>query len=102
MAVTPLAMARTTLGTSSATLGTAVPGSRFWIITSIVVCNKTAVDQTFTLAFDGVEVFKDQPLPAKATGIFDVRQFLGAGKTITGLASAGTSITVHISGTETV
>ena len=98
MATTTKALARTAAATSSTTLYT-VPASTTAVITNIVVSNAAATAATFTMTFDGIEVFKDVALAANSTAMFDLKQVLATTKIIAGLASA-TTVRFHISGVE--
>jgi hypothetical protein len=98
MATTTKALARTAAATSSTTLYT-VPASTTAVITNIVVSNAAATAATFTMTFDGIEVFKDVALAANSTAMFDLKQVLATTKIIAGLASA-TTVKFHISGVE--
>jgi hypothetical protein len=98
MATTTKALARTAAATSSTTLYT-VPSSTTAVVTNIVVSNAAATAATFTMTFDGIEVFKDVALAANSTAMFDLKQVLATTKIIAGLASA-TTVKFHISGVE--
>jgi hypothetical protein len=98
MATTTKALARTAAATSSTTLYT-VPASTTAVVTNIVVSNAAATAATFTMTFDGIEVFKDVALAANSTAMFDLKQVLATTKIIAGLASA-TTVKFHISGVE--
>jgi hypothetical protein len=98
MATTTKALARTAAATSSTTLYT-VPASTTAVVTNIVVSNAAATSATFTMTFDGIEVFKDIALAANSTAMFDLKQVLATTKIIAGLASA-TTVKFHISGVE--
>ena len=98
MATTSKALARTAAATTSTTLYT-VPSATTAIVTNIVVANAAATAATFTITFDGVEVFKDVALAANSTAMFDLKQTLATTKIIAGLASA-TTVKFHISGVE--
>jgi len=98
MATTTKALARTAAATSSATLYT-VPSATTAVVTNIVVGNAAATAATFTMTFDGIEVFKDVALAANSTAMFDLKQVLATTKIIAGLASA-TTVKFHISGVE--
>ena len=98
MATTTKALARTAAATTSTTLYT-VPSSTTAVVTNIVVSNAAASSATFTMTFDGIEVFKDVALAANSTAMFDLKQVLATTKIIAGLASA-TTVKFHISGVE--
>ena len=97
MAATATVLARTTLTTSSATLYT-VPASTTAIVTNICLTNITASDATVDVELDGVELLKAVTVTANSTSVIDMKQVLVATDTITALASANTTITVHVSG----
>lgn len=99
MAATAKALARTTLTTSSVTLYT-VPSATTAIVTNIVLANITSSDATVDLLLDGVELLKEVKVAANSTSFIDMKQVLAATDTITGLASANTTITIHVSGVE--
>jgi len=98
MATTTVVLARTAAATSSTTLYT-VPSSTTAVVTNIVVSNTAGTSATFTMTFDGIEIFKDVALAANTTAMFDLKQVLAATKIIAGLASA-TTVKFHISGVE--
>jgi hypothetical protein len=98
MATTTKALARTAAATSSTTLYT-VPSSTTAVVTNVVVSNAAATSATFTMTFDGIEIFKDVALAANTTAMFDLKQVLATTKIIAGLASA-TTVKFHISGVE--
>jgi hypothetical protein len=84
--------------TSSATLYT-VPSNTTTLITSILVANTSGSNQTFTMSLDGVSIATTTTIPANDTNLIEIKQALGAAKTITGLASA-TTVNFHITGLE--
>lgn len=98
MATTSKVLARVAAATSSTTLYT-VPSSTTAVVTNIVVSNAASSSATFTMTFDGIEVFKDVALAANSTAMFDLKQVLATTKIIAGLASA-TTVKFHISGVE--
>lgn len=100
MAVTSKALARTAAATSSTTLYT-VPASTTAVVTNILVANTATTSATFTITLDAIEIFKDVPIPANSTIMFDLKQTLATTKIIAGLASA-TTVKFHISGVEIV
>lgn len=92
-------------GEVSATVGTVlytVPPSTRTVVESIAISNNTAGSLTYTIAFATIAFSTTQLIPAKNTVVFTIEQALAAGETITGGASAATSVTFHISGTEEV
>lgn len=98
MATTTKVLSRAAAATSVTTLYT-VPASTTTVVTNIVVTNITGTAGTFTLYLNGVDLFYTTPIAANSTAMFDLKQVLATGQTITGLASA-TSIKFHISGIE--
>ena len=100
MATTSKVLARTAASTSSATLYT-VPASTTTVITNILVTNTVVGDATFELLLDDVVIAKSVTVGGFDTTIIDLKQVLGATKTIKGLASAVT-VNFHISGVEIV
>ena len=100
MATTSKVLARTAASKSSATLYT-VPASTTTVITNILVTNTVVGDATFELLLDDVVIAKSVTVGGFDTTIIDLKQVLGATKTIKGLASAVT-VNFHISGVEIV
>lgn len=90
-------MYRGTLGSSNATLYT-VPSGKVAVVTSIVLCNKTSTDRTANVALDGVSILASIPVEANSTVSFDLKQALNAASTVTGYASVGSAIDLHVSG----
>lgn len=99
MAATAKVLSRTTLTDSSATLYT-VPSATTTIVTNIALANITSSDATVDLLLDGVQLLKEVLITANSVTVIDLKQVLSAADTITGLASASTTITVHVSGVE--
>jgi hypothetical protein len=95
---TAKALVRTAAATSSGTLYT-VPALTTTVVTNIVVTNSAATAATFTLTFDGVDIFTTTAIAANSTAMFDIKQVLAAAKVIAGFASAVT-VKFHISGME--
>jgi hypothetical protein len=100
MATTSKVLARTAAATSSATLYT-VPAGTTTVITNILVTNTVTDNATFELLLDDVVIAKTVTVGGFDTTIIDLKQVLGATKTIKGLASA-TTVNFHISGVEIV
>lgn len=98
MAATSVAMFRGAASTTSATLYT-VPSGKTAIVTNVVVANTAASAATFTLSLDGVVVLPTVSIAANSVATFDVKQVLAAGKSVSGFASAASTIW-HISGVE--
>lgn len=84
--------------TSSATLYT-VPAATSTLISTILVTNTSASNQTFTMTLDGVSIATTTVVPANDTNIIEIKQHLAATKVIAGLASA-TTVNFHITGIE--
>jgi len=99
MATLTKALARTAAATSSATLYT-VPASTTTVVSNIVVTNSAATAATFTITFDGVDMFKTVALAANSTAMFDLKQVLATTKVIGGSASGAGTVRFHISGVE--
>jgi hypothetical protein len=99
MANTPKVLYR---GAASTTVGTilyTVPSATATVITSIIVSNTATTTGTYTLALDGVLLASAVTVPGSGFVTLDLRQVLGATKSITGGANA-TTINFHISGME--
>ena len=68
------------------------------VVTNILVVNTSNGPRTFTILFDGVEVFKDTLISANSTLSMDLKQALIAPDgEITGSAS-NTDVKLHMSG----
>lgn len=98
MANTLKVLFRGTASLGSTTLYT-VPASTSTVITSIIVANNTASQQTYVLNLNGVVLAPTVTIPANDAVQVEPKQVLAAGQTITGLASS-TSVAFHISGLE--
>ena len=98
MATTRKVLARTAAATSSTTLYT-VPSATTTVVTNIAVTNTVTGDATFELLLDDVVIAKTVTVGGFDTTVIDLKQVLGATKTIKGLASA-TTVNFHISGVE--
>ena len=98
MANTFKALFRGAAATGSTTLYT-VPASTTCMITSILVVNTSATNQTYSLSLNGVSIATTVPIGANNTALLEIKQVLATTQTITGLASA-TSVNFHISGLE--
>jgi hypothetical protein len=98
MATTSKALFRGAASTSSATLYT-VPSLTTTVVTNIAVANSATSAATFTILLNDVELQKDSTIEANTTAYIDLKQVLGTGLTIKGLASAIT-VDFHISGVE--
>ena len=99
MATTVKALARTAASTTTTTTLYTVPASTTAVVTNIVVTNTSSSLQSYTLALDGVSMATGVSIAATDSIVIDLKQVLGATKTITGGASA-TSVNFHISGVE--
>jgi hypothetical protein len=95
---TPKALYRGATSTSPTTLYTA-PASTTAVVTSIVVCNPTIYSQTFNIELNGTSLLASSSIAANTTAVFDLKQVISSGQTISGFSSAF-SITYHISGVE--
>lgn len=84
--------------TGSTTLYT-VPASTTAYVSSILVANTSASNQTYTILLNDVSAGTTVSVPANDTALLEIKQILAAGQTIKGLASA-TSVNFHISGLE--
>lgn len=68
------------------------------IVTNLIVTNTSVSPGTFTIIFDGVEMFKDTPIDAKSTISIDMKQpIIAPNGEVTGSASS-TDIKLHMSG----
>ena len=85
--------------TNTATTLYTVPSSTTTIVTNIVITNTSLSDQTFTIAFDGVEIAYSTLVEGGQMIVIDMKQVLATTKIISGGASA-TSVKFHISGVE--
>jgi hypothetical protein len=99
MATTVKALARTAASTTTTTTLYTVPAATTAVITNIVVTNTTGTSGTYTLALDGISIATTVTIGGLDSVSIDMKQVLGATKTITGGASA-TTINFHISGVE--
>lgn len=96
------ALYRGEVSTTTNTVLYTVPPRTRTVVESIAISNNTAGSLTYTISLAGIAFSTTQQIPAKNTIVFDIAQGLAAGETITGGASAVTSVTFHISGTEEV
>ncbi len=99
MATITEVFARSGFSTTPNTLIYAVEaGAEAAVVTNIVVVNTTNASQTFTLLFDGVEVFDETEINPKATITVDLKQaLLAPSGEITGSAS-NANVKIHMSG----
>lgn len=98
MATAAVALFRGAASTSLTTLYT-VPSATTAVVNTIVVVNSDTSSATYDLYLDGVILANDVAVPANDTVVLEIKQVLGATKTIQGLASA-TTVAFHISGLE--
>lgn len=89
-----------TVTNAKATLYT-VPASTTTYVKAITVCNKDAVDHTFTIYLAGLEVVFSHTITAKDTiTIPFLDQILNATELIEGNADANSMVNFYISGRE--
>jgi hypothetical protein len=100
MATTSKVLFRGAASTSSTTLYT-TPSATTAVVTNILVANTSATSATYDLSLDDVQIANDVAIAANDAVIIELKQVLGATKTIKGLASA-TTVNFHISGVEIV
>lgn len=100
MATTSKTLFRGAASGVSTTLYT-TPASTVTVVTSIVVTNTSASQQTFTLSLAATVLAQDVLIAAYDSLVIDIKQVLTATQVIAGLASA-TSINFHIAGVEIV
>jgi hypothetical protein len=98
MATTSKVLFRGAASTSSTTLYT-TPSATTTIVTNILVTNTVSADATFNILLDDVSAATLVTVGGYDTTVIDLKQALGASKTIKGLASAVT-VNFHISGVE--
>jgi hypothetical protein len=104
VAVSPVKVYGGTLSTTTSAVLNTVPSGKTWIVSSLVIHNKSGAQANCTLAFGGTEFMTATPIAAGATvtyGPNDLRIVLVATETVTGGASAGSALAVRISATET-
>ena len=97
MATTPKALARGSFVVLGGTLYT-VPASTTTVVSNIIITNANSASATFTLTFDGVDMFKDTAIAANTSLLLDMKQVLATTKVISG--AAPTTVKYHISGVE--
>lgn len=86
--------------TTSTVLGTVTTGKQ-WVVTNVVITNKTSSAVTATIALATVDILTTRPVDANGVLAFDLKQVMDSTETITGGASVGSSgVTCHISGVE--
>jgi hypothetical protein len=99
---TPTLFFRGAATTTTTTVLYTVPASTVSVVTNIAVTNITASAATFTLAMgpSGAQValHTTTAIPANSTIYIDLKQVLAATNTITGGASANSTLNFHISG----
>lgn len=84
--------------TSSTTLYT-VPASTQTLITTFIITNTNAADQTFTITAGGVELASGTTVAGNDTTIIEFKTLMEAAETITALASS-TDVNFHVTGLE--
>lgn len=93
------------LGTSASTLYTVPTGSTV-VLLDVHACNESGSDASFTLSIGtdgaGKRLFKGEVVPANRAIQRTGNVALAAGEVLQGLASAGSAITLTISGVETL
>jgi hypothetical protein len=99
MANTPKVFVRGAATTTTSTTLNTVPSATTWVITNIAVTNTGSTAYTFTLSLDNVALHTATTINGNSTIYIDLKQVLGATKTIKGGAS-NTSVNFHISGME--
>lgn len=99
MATITEVFARSSFSTTPNTSFYVVPnGAEAAVVTNILIVNTGLSTETFTILFDGVEVFSETEIAGKATISMDLKQaLLAPDGEITGSASS-TNIKVHMSG----
>ncbi|MFZ9845403.1 MAG: hypothetical protein ACO3E4_06905 [Candidatus Nanopelagicaceae bacterium] len=100
MATTSKTLFRGAASGVSTTLYT-TPASTVTVVTSIIVTNTTASQQTFTLSLGGTVLAQDVIIASYDSLVIDIKQVLTATQVIAGLASS-TSVNFHIAGVEIV
>jgi hypothetical protein len=98
MANTFTVLFRGAASTSSATLYT-VPAATQTLITTFIISNTTAADQTFTITAGGVELASGSTVAPNDSTIIEFKTLMDAADTITALASS-TSVKFHVTGLE--
>lgn len=99
MATVTEVFARSAFPTTPATSLYAVPiAATAAVVTNIVITNTSIAPETFTILFDGVEVFSDTEISANSTITIDLKQaLLAPSGEITGSASSA-DVKLHMSG----
>ena len=87
------------LTASNATVGSAVPSSRVWVIKQFVICNTDGSDRLVYLAVGtaataGNRLFSALPIAAGDTIIWDTALTLTAGEQLYGYADTGSVVSV--------
>lgn len=93
-------LSRAALTTTTTTTLYTVPASTTTVVTSIVVSNITASAATVTLSLNNIAILSAVSVPANSATVIDLKQALTAGQTITGGASANSTLNIHITGVE--
>lgn len=97
MAVVPSLLYRGTLTNTNATLKT-TDAIATTAVTSIVATNRTATAGWFTVTVNGFYLAYQMPVAGNQTVTIDVKQVTGLNVAIQGLANAGSTIDLSISG----
>lgn len=102
MATTDKRLCSGTLADSNATLYTApASAGAYVIIKAVTLCNKTAIDATATLKFDGVEVVCGFTVLANDTVTIPfIDQIIEASEIIEGSSGTASAVNYYISGKE--
>lgn len=78
----------------------AVPASKRWIITNVILTNVTTANVSATIKLDGLAILASAVLGSQGIITLDCAQVLETGKNITYSAGIAASVNVHISGVE--
>lgn len=97
MAVAPSLLYRGTLTTTNATLKT-TDAIATTVVTSIVATNRSSTAGWFTVTVNGFYLAYQMPVAGNQTVTIDVKQVTGLNVVIQGLANAGSTIDLSISG----
>jgi len=98
MAIAFKALFRGPAATTSQTLYT-VPAATTAVVNNIVVANTSSSSRTYNLSLDDVVIAQAVSIPANDSLSIELKQILGATKTIKGFAS-NVDVNFHISGLE--
>lgn len=78
------------------TAGNFTPNNKI-LINSIVICNTSGSQQTYSISINGVALTSSAIIPANDTVILDIKQVVPSSHQV---AFTGTSCTFHFSGVE--